>query len=520
MLGVMAASIAMLFISLSGLGATGYYLFTSRPATSTTALDASHATARSATLSPVTNPVSLNLDPVTPRQVWKPDWFDLKPVTGVVPTISVPELEADLTTIDLTTFGGRVGAIAVGGGGRYLVMHFPDKGMLNVFDASEGRFLGGVETNKGDVKLTAGLSWVITSAAGSTFRAFSLPKLEHRYDATIELFGGVGAMTMGNRTDGPLLVTNPFGDLVLLEIGAAGLKEVEGSRKKPGIVANSLRATPDGTAFLSYALTIEPPQTKNVKVLTESGRDWVVTTLDGFVSTPGPDGNFYGTWATAMDRNGQNLLFKAGIGGSVGRMWFLPQVTRQSDLPLTQQGYTVRAISYLRTMIVNPQPTPPADVQPGAKPVPTEVQPAGKPVPQLQIKPMPGAAIKADAEPIQSDVKQAQPVPQPDTPAVPPAQPVPQPIQPVPQPIQPMPQPIRITKPALMVTIHAGGNLQVPAPNTPTLMALPEFDGLVDATGMARPEIDQHFYLIPEAKLLVILSGDRTKLLLRKLNIP
>jgi len=51
------------------------------------------------------------------------------------------------------------------------------------------------------------------------------------------------------------------------------------------------------------------------------------------------------------------------------------------------------------------------------------------------------------------------------------------------------------------------------------LTGLPEFEGMLEPTGAARPDFDQHFYLIPEAKLLVILSGDRTKLILRKLAI-
>jgi len=295
MLGVMAASVAMVFVSLGGLGATGYYLFTTKPNGDHAAVTGTtRATQHTTTQSPTIQKVDIGSPPLPPR-VWKLDKFDLRPVTGTVPTITPPTLTADLTTIDLTPFGGRVGAITVGGGGRYIVMHFPDKGMLNVFDASEGRLLGGIETDKGDVKLAAGLSWIITapvSPTGGSFRAYSLPTLAHRYDSSVELFGGVGAMAMGNRTDGPLLVTNPFGDVVLLDIGATGLKEIEGARKKPGILPNYLRATPDGTAFLSYVMSFDPPISRDVKVLTETSRDWQVATLDAAVTTPAADGNF------------------------------------------------------------------------------------------------------------------------------------------------------------------------------------------------------------------------------------
>jgi hypothetical protein len=105
-----------------------------------------------------------------------------------------------------------------------------------------------------------------------------------------------------------------------------------------------------------------------------------------------------------------------------------------------------------------------------------------------------------------------------------PPQPAPQPVpQPVLQPDQkavvpPPPRITYITKQSLFVTVHANGSLAM-LPNVPMLRVLPEFDGLVDSNGIAKPTLDQHFFLVPEAKLLVILSGDRTKLVLRKLNI-
>ncbi|VTU00610.1 hypothetical protein : Uncharacterized protein OS=Planctomyces maris DSM 8797 GN=PM8797T_30127 PE=4 SV=1 [Gemmataceae bacterium] len=471
MFGVMLASLAVLLVSISGLGATGYYLFTARPAPQ--AAEALPAHRAPLPAGDATEPGSAL--PPSPRV----EKFDLKPLAGLVPPVTPTKLEADLTTLDLAPHGGRVGAVAVGGGGRFLVMHFPDEGRLGVFDASEGRVVGTVGAENGDVKVAAGLSWVVTCAAGNNFRVLTLPTLEPRYDTTVPLFGGVAAMAMGHRTDGPLLLTNPFGDVVLLDVTGAALKEVEGSRKKPGIVPNNLRAAPDGTAFLTFAHTYETPVTRSAKVLTEAGRDWAVTALDAAVTTPGPDGLFYGSWASPVDRTGAAVPLKAAFTVTPGKMWFLPQVTRSGDLPLTQDGYVLRVIAIMRYVPVpRVQPVPPND----------QVAPAG-------------------ARPVARDDQAADLA----------AKPAPQPKQ---QPQPPQPPVARQLKPSLMVSVHAAGNVAQFAPNTTILSALPEFDGILEPSGVGRADLDQHFYLIPEAKLLVVLSGDRTKLVLKRVNLP
>jgi hypothetical protein len=472
-LGVMLASLAVLLVSISGLGATGYYLFTARPGTQATA-DATPVPRTSLAVCTSDDPEPGSPVPTLPRV----EKFDLKPLTGPVPLITPSNLEADLTTLDLAPHGGRVGAVAVGGGGRFLVMHFPEQGRLGVFDASEGRVVGTVEAEKGDVKVAAGLSWVVTCAAGNNFRVLTLPTLEPRYDTTVPLFGGVSAMAMGHRTDGPLLVTNPFGDVVLLDVTGAALKEVEGSRKKPGIVPSNLRAAPDGTAFLTFAHSFEPPLTRSAKVLTEAGRDWAVTAVDAAVTTPGPDGLFYGSWASPVDRTGAAVPLKMNFTVTPGKVWFLPQVTRSGDLPLTQDGYVLRVIAIMRYVPVpRVQPVPPND----------QVAPAG-------------------AKPVARDDQAA------DLAAKPAAQ--------VKQQIPPQPPVTRQAKPSLVVSVHAAGNMGQFAPNTTMLSGIPEFDGILEPSGTGRADLDQHFYLIPEAKLLVVLSGDRTKLVLKRVNLP
>jgi hypothetical protein len=46
---------------------------------------------------------------------------------------------------------------------------------------------------------------------------------------------------------------------------------------------------------------------------------------------------------------------------------------------------------------------------------------------------------------------------------------------------------------------------------------MPEFADMVDVfRGRVNVPLNEHFFLVPEAKLLVILSGKRTELVLRR----
>jgi hypothetical protein len=444
---VVVSALSALLVAVGGLGATGYYLFTNLDVEETTSSGgySSRNSTRSLTTpgiransiinqptnpvpsfptNPVpsfpTNPVpSFPTNPVpnfptnpTPPPPKKVDRFQLKPVSGSPPEILPASLATDPAVIDL---GGRVGASAVGGGGRYVVMHFPERGLLGVFDASEGRMRTGVAGDRGDVKVAAGLSWVVTFAAeNKIFRVYTLPNLERKTDATIDLFAGVTSMAMGCNTNGPLLVSNPFGDLVLLDVSDSGLKEVEGARKKPGAFSRNMRALPDGTAFLTF----DGFPNRQSRILTEVDRDWKVVNLPAQVTATGHDGKLYGD-GVVYDRNGIEQRFgTTGVGSGT---WYVPAVS-QADYFL--------------------------------KIAPTSI----------------------------------------------PAKPR--------------------NKQTLTVTVHATGKAATPIVDAPVLTNVSDFDGMCDVfRGGLRVSPEQHFFLFPQAKLLAILSGDRTKLMLRKYEL-
>lgn len=405
---------AALILSAGGLGATGYFLFQGG--------DSATGNSRPPRPAPDSSPPPALPDPPPPAK----RSFELKPVYGQLPSFKIAYLPHDPMAVDLRQYG-RLGSVAVGGGGRYFVLHYPDTGTLQVFDAVEPKTISRVTIEAGERKVAAGASLVVTSpaaAGGGAYQVFSLPGLERRPVASDALLSGVTALAMGSRTNGPLLAANAAGEVALFDVGAGGLTEVEGSRQRLGVPTGSLRAYPGGSAFVAFA---DP--THGVRVLTEARSEWRVNDLPGATPVPGADGNYYGN-GPPVDRTGRPLDVATPCEYPPGRVWVLPQVTRppkpNPPPPFTQQGYLVKVVA-----------TPPA---------------------------VPGGNHGVTA------------------------------------------------------TVHWNGNLVDPHPKSPVITNVPELEGLLDPDGALKPTVDQHFFLVPEARVLVVVAADRTKLLVYRFN--
>lgn len=255
----------------------------------------------------------------------KIDVFDLRPVAGTLSTITPPK---DLGVVGpkRITLPGRADAVSVGGGGRYIVFHFPD-GRLSVFDANTASIAKEVKSDVGSVTMAAGANVVVMSVPNNRgmFRVYSLPTLEKTRDFQSDgLFFGAKSLAMGASTNGPLLAVYPFGELVLMDVNSG--KAVEGSSSKLTIPGNQIRASHDGTMFFAGD---GPGSNKKFSILTESQRKWKVTSWDIAAAYPSADGKrIYG-----MDRivtTSGDVLVTPGPG-PVPRSWYVPAVTATGD---------------------------------------------------------------------------------------------------------------------------------------------------------------------------------------------
>jgi hypothetical protein len=432
MIVLVSGGLGLLFV-LGGLSVTGWFLFTQIDVetASTNRPNSSSSSSSSGTNPKGTNPKNTNPkntnpkfppgfptdpDPGFPPVKAKPvDTFDLRPVVGALPAIAPPTLPADPSNAPL---GGKVGQIAIGGGGRYIVMHRPDEGKLGFFDVSAAK-LYWTDADNGDVKLAAGLSRaVVYSPSANIFRVYSLPDLQKQFDFSSANITGLRNIAMGSRTNGPLLGTGTFGDPVLIELGANEMKEVEGTRKERAELHwNMLRASPDGTAFTTF----DGFRNNKVTLLTVENRRWKVQKDIDEVPFLGGDGNLYGN-GVVRDRSGQDQRFVGLVGARSGE-WLVPAVSGNTHF--------LKCIHYEEGKGSN-------------------------------------------------------------------------------------------RKRVMRVTVHANRNAN---PNaavaTVDLTGVPEFEGLWDGFGKhpAVP-LDQHLFLVPEAKLLITLTSGKDRLVLRRLDLP
>jgi hypothetical protein len=436
MLLVLFASLGAFLIAIAGLGATGYFLFTNLDTTDSSITKLSNPGANTGGnkpggalpsgvpgVIPGTSPsINPGLNPF-PRK----GPFELKPVSGPAPTIS--PIGIDLSRPQMISLPSRVGAVAVGGGGRYIVFHVPDEAQLGVFDANTGQ-LTRVPSDLGDVKVAAGLSRVVVLAAnGTMLRVYSIQETngpDNRLDIikqyeTNVLTRHLRQIAMGSKTNGPLACVNAMGGIALMSIQADSLQEIEEARKDDlGLATSFLRATPDGRCFLSF----DNFENSRLKIAYEENKQWQKRDL---VLTPfpgaRPDGDLYGN-GLICDRKGVERS-TGGVGAGSGQ-WLLPSTTGAGG-------------AFLKVVMS----------QSGA---------GGK------------------------------------------------------------------TKRSINVSVHTNRDTETLANGTTPWLGLPEFEGLLELRGnttvVARNKpLDQHLFLIPEAKLLVILSADRTKLFLRKCEL-
>ncbi len=316
MIVLLSGVLGLLFV-VGGLGLTAWFLFTQIDMTETVSNRPNTTTTTKGPTTPkgpkvITNPEG---DPFTPPPKKKDPTFDLRPVLGPIPQITSPDVP-DGTPVGLP---GKVGAITVGGAGRYIVMHFPDKAQLGVFDANTADITF-VEADSGNVLLAAGLSRVVLYSPGANImRVFSLPDLKPQFNTSMPGTNGLKAIAMGSRTNGPLLGIHGSGDPVLIELRDNDMREVEDARKeRAGLHKNNLRAAPDGRAFATFD-GFRPNE--KTSLLTTENRQWKVQKDISQVPFFGTDGNLYGN-GIVVDQRGQDQGF-GGVGAGSG-MWFVP----------------------------------------------------------------------------------------------------------------------------------------------------------------------------------------------------
>ncbi len=180
--------------------------------------------------------------------------------------IEPPALEADTITRKLES---PVADLAVGGGGRYLILHMPKARKLAVFDVNEAKVVKTLPADDEKLLIAAGLEKLLVVLPGSrTIERWDLRTFKRETSIKYPIKGDVLAVAMGSASQGPAALlakdgVSPFVQVPVF-LGLDDLKPREVAWSSAGHVHPlhgdklHLRAAPDGRSFAAWTMNSIP----------------------------------------------------------------------------------------------------------------------------------------------------------------------------------------------------------------------------------------------------------------------
>jgi hypothetical protein len=164
-----------------------------------------------------------------------------------VAPIQAPPLAGDKAEISLPS---NVANVAVGGGGRFLILHLPQMRKLAIFDVNEAKIVKYIPLPEDDICFTAGMDKLIVGLPlSNSFQRWSLKSMEREVTVPNPLNGSIADVVMGNASAGPLLVCHSKGVALLNPRTFRELDMKPKDQRMPGCAAGLVRASADGTLF-------------------------------------------------------------------------------------------------------------------------------------------------------------------------------------------------------------------------------------------------------------------------------
>jgi hypothetical protein len=221
--------------------------------------------------------------------------------------------------------------VAVGGGGRYLILHLPQERKLAVFDVSEAKIKGYVSAAGSSVKFAAGREKLLVALGGeNVIQSWNLATLQREATAPLPVQFKISLIAMGSNSDGPLLVASADGiwraELFFMDIMTLKKLPIErtGDSHIHIMEGDGVRASADGRVFGMWSVFM------GIRTLVLEGKEARGYHENGLVGhiVPGPDGKVI---YTAKGRY-NNHIKPLGVRSSDGP-YCLPAV--QGDYSLT-----------------------------------------------------------------------------------------------------------------------------------------------------------------------------------------
>jgi serine protease Do len=203
---------------------------------------------------------------------------------------------------EVVDLGGVVEDIALGGGGRYVLMHIGATRKIAMFDVQQKKIIHHFPIAGEGVKFTAGQDHLLTVfPSNNIIQRWNLATKQREATDTLNVKGVIESITMGHASQGPALIAAKEmfqGSLTLLDPARLQPVPVGTETAKKffhGNTQHAFRASADGSVFGAWRTTSTPAGTF---VLTVEGNELTARMEHmGAGSVPGPDGRhvFSGT---------------------------------------------------------------------------------------------------------------------------------------------------------------------------------------------------------------------------------
>jgi hypothetical protein len=267
--------------------------------------------------------------------------------------IKAPALDGDKVERMLAA---PVADVAVGGAGRYLLLHQPRLRQLAVFDVNAAEVVGHIPVNEDDAKFAAGLEDVVVVLPhAGTIERWNLKTLERDVAATLPVKGMIRSVAMASASRGPLLVHAAAGTeqlsptsftLVNVETMRLVVSEVKLS---PHMTAHfrdlwHVRAAANGKVFGLWCTSHSPTGMGVFELTNADVKTYYAHNSFGHV-LPGPDGRLLftgsGLYAPQVQLQEQLKPGDTMIPSCHGDYWLsLPPAGKEGEVTVHARGRT------------------------------------------------------------------------------------------------------------------------------------------------------------------------------------
>ena len=211
------------------------------------------------------------------------------PVVIAPPVLPAPRIEIPLPS--------EVDKVAIGGAGRYLILHLPKLRKLAIFDASAARIVGYLSLGSDDVLFTAGAEKVVVLLRDQNIlQRWSLKTLEREANAPFMELDAINNMVMGAGSEGPLLVVSNSTSKPFLFYDILTMNRVPGEFHVLGFGGDesnafALWASVDGMVFTASKPNTSPCEMFTMLFQGDHATGQSAWDLGGY-AFPGMDGSF------------------------------------------------------------------------------------------------------------------------------------------------------------------------------------------------------------------------------------